>query len=295
MLLNMNTYLMSLTLFVLVYDQASAQTYVCSSNAQCGCSQYNPTLTRIVGGEDAGISTWGFVVSIRISGSHICGGTILSSTLILTAAHCVAAFPSSLSSVTIAAGSNYLSTPNQIRLVQRTHANTGYTTGTYINDIATLVLQSPLDLTDLRVTTICLPNISSSYLSSNEYPSANSALIAIGWGVLSAGSTTVSNSLKQVTIQAITASNIYCSRIISNSVYQFCAGNLTGGRDTCQGDSGGPLLMFINSTQQWQIVGITSYGYSCAVANEPGIYTRVAYYQNWISQNGVTKIHLIDN
>jgi secreted trypsin-like serine protease len=52
--------------------------------------------------------------------------------------------------------------------------------------------------------------------------------------------------------------------------------------DTCQGDSGGPLLMF-TSNNVWEQVGITSFGYGCARPLYPGIYTRVAAYQSWIS------------
>ena len=52
--------------------------------------------------------------------------------------------------------------------------------------------------------------------------------------------------------------------------------------DTCQGDSGGPLLLY-TASQQWELVGITSYGDGCARANAAGVYTRVAFYQNWIA------------
>ncbi|CAF3101369.1 unnamed protein product, partial [Rotaria sp. Silwood2] len=51
--------------------------------------------------------------------------------------------------------------------------------------------------------------------------------------------------------------------------------------DTCQGDSGGPLMMFTTSSQ-WELVGVTSYGIGCARAAYAGVYTRVAYYQDWI-------------
>lgn len=51
--------------------------------------------------------------------------------------------------------------------------------------------------------------------------------------------------------------------------------------DTCQGDSGGPLMFFSNS--QWTIIGITSYGAGCALADYPGVYTRVSFYEDWIS------------
>ena len=91
--------------------------------------------------------------------------------------------------------------------------------------------------------------------------------------------------------------------MLSNRVNQFCAGIIGGGKgqflpsiscssrlnfeidafvDTCQGDSGGPLMMFTTSNQ-WVLVGLTSYGYGCARPEYAGVYTRVAYYQNWIS------------
>jgi secreted trypsin-like serine protease len=37
------------------------------------------------------------------------------------------------------------------------------------------------------------------------------------------------------------------------------------------------------SEDQWILVGITSYGTSCGLADHPGVYTRVSSYQNWIS------------
>jgi secreted trypsin-like serine protease len=53
--------------------------------------------------------------------------------------------------------------------------------------------------------------------------------------------------------------------------------------DTCQGDSGGPLMVFTTS-EQWVIVGMTSYGYGCAIPEYSGVYTRVVAYLDWIDQ-----------
>ena len=52
--------------------------------------------------------------------------------------------------------------------------------------------------------------------------------------------------------------------------------------DTCQGDSGGPLMMF-SSSNQWILVGLTSFGEGCARRGSAGIYTRVAAFQDWIT------------
>jgi secreted trypsin-like serine protease len=40
-------------------------------------------------------------------------------------------------------------------------------------------------------------------------------------------------------------------------------------------------MLFSNG--QWILVGITSYGTGCALADHPGVYTRISYYSKWIS------------
>ena len=64
---------------------------------------------------------------------------------------------------------------------------------------------------------------------------------------------------------------------------QMCAGYPEGGIDTCQGDSGGPLSCMHDGV--WVVDGIVSWGFGCAEANSPGIYTRVSNSEilNWIN------------
>lgn len=62
-----------------------------------------------------------------------------------------------------------------------------------------------------------------------------------------------------------------------------CAGYMSGESDACTGDSGGPLVC------GGKLVGIVSFGLGCAMPGYPGVYTNVAYYYDWISnQTGLT-------
>jgi secreted trypsin-like serine protease len=48
------------------------------------------------------------------------------------------------------------------------------------------------------------------------------------------------------------------------------------------GDSGGPIHQWLDD--HWEQVGIVSYGTGCALANHPGVYTRLSFYYDWIQE-----------
>ena len=61
-----------------------------------------------------------------------------------------------------------------------------------------------------------------------------------------------------------------------------CAGFVEGGKDSCQGDSGGPLVF--QREGQWYQAGIVSFGNGCALANAPGVYTRLSQFNQWMEE-----------
>ncbi|CAF5177296.1 unnamed protein product, partial [Rotaria magnacalcarata] len=142
----------------------TALVYSCLPNSTCGCSSNSAVLSKIVGGEQAQTDTWGWIASIRIGNSHICGGSLISSTLVLTAAHCLRTIKS-IASLRVNVGSNYLFIIRQQRTVSRIYIHHDYDSTNLVNDIAIISLSSPIDMNDSSISLICLPSI-----KTTEYP-----------------------------------------------------------------------------------------------------------------------------
>lgn len=89
--------------------------------------------------------------------------------------------------------------------------------------------------------------------------------------------------------QLMAANISLISQYSCGTVYQLypgmiCAGLSNGSRDACQGDSGGPLAC--NNV----LYGVVSWGYKCAVAGYPGVYTSVPYFLKWIKTNSSNQL-----
>lgn len=57
-----------------------------------------------------------------------------------------------------------------------------------------------------------------------------------------------------------------------------------GEKNTCEGDSGGPLQIVGDHKKIATIVGITSTGLLCDYIKAPAVYTKVAYFLDWIEK-----------
>lgn len=222
---------------------------------------------RIVGGNETTIEVFPWIVSISGSGNHVCGGSIISAERVLTAAHCTVKYPAHL--MAIRAGSTLHSSGGYIRNVKRFVRHPNYSN--FDHDIAILYLNVTLDTNLPTISIIALPErkISAAVGSKSQ---------VVGWGAI-CESCDISATLRYVMIPII--SNDDCRKAYKGSIRagMLCAAHPNASKDACQGDSGGPL------TYDNVLEGIVSWGSGCARRNYPGVYTRVAYYRDWIDEN----------
>jgi len=221
---------------------------------------------RIVGGSQATKGEFPHIVQIKRSNSQYCGGSIVNANWIVTAAHCAVA---SVAGYTLVGGEHNLNSnegTEQSRSVSQIIRHPNYNANTMANDIALMRVSSPFTLNS---------NVAAATIAGSSFNPASQLTVA-GWGTLSSGGS-LPTVLMKVTVPLVstaTCRNAYGSQIVTGML---CAG--TTGKDSCQGDSGGPLMS--GNT----LAGIVSWGYGCAAAGYPGVYTEVSTFSSWISSN----------
>ncbi|XP_061774568.1 transmembrane protease serine 3 isoform X2 [Nerophis ophidion] len=234
------------------------------------------TMTRIVGGNISRPGQFPWQVSLHFNSEHLCGGSIVTSFWIVTAAHCLFGFTNqSMWRVHVGQTEQPVHGAQSLA-VEKMIFHARYRPKGLDYDIALMKLSKPLDF-DGFVEPICLPNYG------EEFEQGTECWIS-GWGATEdEGETSVFLRSAMVPILSTKTCNqpeVYQGLI---SPWMVCAGYLEGGTDSCQGDSGGPLAC--EDSSLWKLVGATSWGIGCAVRNKPGVYTRITRSLSWIRQH----------
>ncbi|XP_005191785.2 serine protease SP24D-like [Musca domestica] len=221
---------------------------------------------RILGGANANERQFPYQISLHWGGAHVCGGSIISPSYIVTAAHCLARGYMTLppSYISIRAGSRLANKGGQLRQAEWTYIHPDY--NPFGNDIGVVKLSKPLEFNE---------NVRAIPLASEDPPTGAPVVIS-GWGRTSNNGTVV-NQLQYTTLTALTSSD--CRRrlvAIPDSIICF---EHSLGHGACRGDSGGPAVY------QDQLVGIAnSVVRNCGSAN-PDTYTSAAYHAEWVREN----------
>uniref|UniRef100_A0A8C8S1R9 Coagulation factor VII n=1 Tax=Pelusios castaneus TaxID=367368 RepID=A0A8C8S1R9_9SAUR len=207
-----------------------------------------------------------------------CGGTLLSSTWVVTAAHCVEKVDQKQLQVKLGEFSiNDKDEGEQERKVSEMIIHEKYILGGTNHDIALLRLEAPVNFTDY-VVPICLPE---KQFATSELNSIRFSTVS-GWGRLMDGGAT-SDLLMRVDLPRIKTQECIQETNLNITENMFCAGDLHGTKDSCKGDSGGPHATQYKNT--WFLTGIVSWGKGCAIKGTYGVYTRVSKYLEWLNSH----------
>ncbi|XP_036924854.1 anionic trypsin-like [Sturnira hondurensis] len=219
---------------------------------------------KIVGGYTCEESSVPYQVSLNI-GYHFCGGSLINDQWVVSAAHCyksrIQVRLGEYNIDVLEGGEQFINSAKVIR-------HPSYNSRFLDNDIMLIKLSSAAVFSS-RVSAVSLPTACA--------PAGTQCLIS-GWGnTLSSG-----YNLPEL-LQCLDAPLLpqeqceasYPGKITDNMV---CVGFLEGGKDSCQGDSGGPVVC------NGELQGIVSWGYGCAQKDNPGVYTRVCKYVDWIQE-----------
>ncbi|XP_004682333.2 PREDICTED: tissue-type plasminogen activator [Condylura cristata] len=258
----------------------------------CGLRKYKQTQFRIKGGLFTDITSHPWQAAIFVKkGSRenfVCGGMLISSCWVLSAAHCF--LNRSSQGLKVVLGRTYRLVPGeeeQTFKVEKYIIHEKFDPETYDNDIALLQLKSESPHCTQEsdaVRTVCLPE------ANLQLPDWTECELS-GYGRHEEFSPFYSERLKEGHVRLYPASRCTSQHLHNKTVTNnmLCAGDTRSGgaqvnlHDACKGDSGGPLVCMKDN--RMVLVGIISWGIGCGQKDLPGVYTKVVNYLDWIRDN----------
>jgi secreted trypsin-like serine protease len=267
-----------------------------------------PTITAkesVVGGTSASIAGFPFLVALydprtgSPAAGFFCGGVIVDSIHVVTAAHCIVEAPGrSLPAdrIAVLAGSTTLAPlqPGSVTdSVQASSFDARYDPSTSDYDVGLLRLARPLWPGQVppsvngvsRIAPLAPdPALAAGHGNPNVTPPV--VVTASGWGDLNpAPADRPSYPMSLHAVRMPLVSDGLCEAQYSTieqpiTPRMICAGGGRTRMDTCYGDSGGPLLADSQAPAHppydYVLVGLVDFGNGCAQSGYAGVYTRIS-------------------
>lgn len=254
--------------------------------AVCGRRLWQAPQGRIVGGTKSGFGQWPWQISLRQYRTstylHKCGAALLNENWAITAAHCVEHVPPS--ELLVRLGEHDLAQSDEPygfveRRVQIVASHPHFDPATFEYDLALLRFYEPVTFQP-NILPVCVPDNDEDFVGKTAY--------VTGWGRLF-DEGPLPSVLQEVQVPVI--NNTACEAMYQAAGYNehipnifICAGRSKGGADSCEGDSGGPMVVRRERDDRFVLGGIISWGIGCAEPNQPGVYTRISEFRDWINQ-----------
>ncbi|CAB3361030.1 Hypothetical predicted protein [Cloeon dipterum] len=231
--------------------------------------------SRVVGGADADPGEWCWQVALINSlNQYLCGGALIGTQWVLTAAHCVTNIVRSGDAIYVRVGDHdltrkYGSPGAQTLRVATTYIHHNHNSQTLDNDVALLKLQGQAELTEAGVCLVCLP------ARGAGHPPGKRCTVT-GYGYMGeAGPIPLRVREAEIPIvsdaECLRKINAVTEKIFILPASSFCAGGEEG-NDACQGDGGGPLVC--QDDGFYELAGLVSWGFGCGRQDVPGVYVK---------------------
>jgi len=242
----------------------------------------------IVGGQEAVPHQFPWQISLKYIDIwphhyHTCGATIIDSTHIACAAHCIdgrnAAF------FQVVAGAHNIKSILPEENIQKRHVSAMWKHENYdhtviTNDVSLLKLDEPLEFNEFVQP---LP-----LAAAGDDPAGGTVCVNSGWGSIShTSAASMPAKLQYVEMPIVSRPDCIDDYADVNGVDDgmVCAGIDEGGISACSGDSGGPLACPDENGDMY-LAGIVSWGMiPCGQANRPSVFTSVGFFRDWLEEH----------